>query len=66
MSDMASKRKYVSKGLPRKKHEMTKRQNLGSKRSTETPPDKRGNFYLSENVQDWYGAKCTSKFPNLF
>lgn len=58
-------RKYISKGLPRKKH-VVKRQNLDAKRSVDTPIDKRGGFYRSDNISDWCGCKATANFPNLF
>lgn len=59
-------RKYVSKGNPRKKHVMHKRQNMDAKRSTETPVDKNGRFWNSSDLKDWYGCKATSKMPCLF
>jgi len=64
-TNQPGKRKYTKSGKERKKRE-GKRHHMDAKKSTETPVDKRGGFYRSENLSDWCGAKCTQSAPFLF
>ena len=56
----------ISDDFNAKAKKKRRKQNTDSKRSTETPLDRRCGFWGSDDVKQWYGCKSTANAPFLF